>query len=145
MQSAIQTLQEKQADQSKPTFKVIISPVLPKMISEARQKFIKWMMWNNIFTIALKKFRNPFTAIQKISQLKRLRDQYRNQHPPIKYSFAGNKYFVNYNTPAWPSKAFDRYISHLLNRAVPGKQTGLNTLVFAITKKCGFQCEHCCE
>jgi MoaA/NifB/PqqE/SkfB family radical SAM enzyme len=145
MRIAAQTLQEKRADQPLPSFKVITSPVLPGMISGTRQKFIKWLMWDNIFIVALKKFRNPFVAVQKIRQLKQLRNQYRNQHPPVKYSFVGNKYFVNYNTPAWPSKAFDRYLSHLFNRTIPHKQPSLNTLVFAITKKCGFQCEHCCE
>jgi MoaA/NifB/PqqE/SkfB family radical SAM enzyme len=102
-------------------------------------------MWSNIFMVAIRIFGNPLTAFQKTKQLKKLRDQYRNQHPPVKYSFVGNRYFVNYNTPGWPSKAFNRYISHLLNRALSGGQVSLNTLVFAITKKCGFQCEHCCE
>ncbi len=146
MPSTAQVLQKEEVVQSRPPLK-LVSPdhQSPKMIYGMQQKFIKWLMWNNILMVALKKFRNPFTAIQKIKQLKKLRNQYRNQHSPVKYSFACNKYFVNYNTPGWPSKAFNRYVSHLLNRALPGGQTSLNTLVFAITKKCGFQCEHCCE
>lgn len=145
MQIAAQTLLEKKTDQSLPAFKIIVPDLLPKMISGAWQKFIKWIMWTNIVMVALKKFRNPFIAVQKIKKLQMLRDQYRNQHSAVKYSFVDNKYFVNYNTPMWPSKAFDRYISHLFNRTISHKQTSLNTLVFAITKKCGFQCEHCCE
>ncbi len=145
MQLAVQTLQKKKVVQSSPSFKIATPLLLAKMISGVRLKFIKWLMWNNIFLVALKKFGNPFTAFQKIKYLKKIRNQYRNQHPPVKYSFVSNKYFVSYNTPGWPSKAFNRYTSHLLNRALPGEQTSLNTLVFAITKKCGFQCEHCCE
>jgi len=119
----------------------------PKVVfvSGRKQKIIKWLMWWNIFFIALRKFKNPFTAIKKINQLRKLRNQYRNQHPPVKYSKINNKYFVSYNTPAWPSKAFGRYISHLLNHFLTDPPVTLNTIVFAITKKCGFQCEHCCE
>ncbi|MFI5187636.1 MAG: radical SAM protein [Chitinophagales bacterium] len=145
MQLTATTSPEKQAIQSLPAFKIMTSALLPKMISGARQKFIKWMMWNTIFIVALKKFRNPFTAFQRLKQLKNLRDQYRNQHPPVKYSVIHDRYFVNYNTPAWPSKAFDRYVTHLFNRADDDQHISLNTVVFAITKKCGFQCEHCCE
>jgi MoaA/NifB/PqqE/SkfB family radical SAM enzyme len=58
---------------------------------------------------------------------------------------AGNRYFVSYNVPGWPSRAFNRYFVHQLNRFTSNEQPTLHTLVFAITKKCGFQCEHCCE
>ena len=135
--------------------KIVDQPVTFKVIRPAhhstkmefgfRQKLIKWMMWMNILMVAMKKFGSPRVAFSKTKQLRKLRDQYRNYRPPLKYSFTGNKYFVSYNTPAWPSKAFNNYISHLLNRAMPASQPSLHTLIFAITKKCGFQCEHCCE
>ena len=114
-------------------------------ISGYNQKIIQWLMWMNIILVAIKLFKNPITAFKKIKDLRQLRDRFRNQHKPVKYSHINNKYFVNYNTPAWPSRAFDRYLSHLLNKFLPAPPTTLNTLVFAITKKCGFQCEHCCE
>ena len=114
-------------------------------ISGYSQKIIQWLMWMNIIIVAIKHFKNPFTALKKVKDLRRLRDAFRNQQKPVKYSHINNKYFVNYNTPAWPSRAFDRYLSHLLNRFLPSPPTTLNTLIFAITKKCGFQCEHCCE
>ena len=110
-----------------------------------QQKIIRALMWINILLVAVKKFRNLFIAVKKIKQLRRLRNEYRNQKVGLKYSRIGGEYYVSYNTPAWPSEAFDRYISHLLNRTSSNQQPSLNTLVFAITKKCGFQCEHCCE
>src|SRR5438045_9007203 len=99
MQSTAQVLQKEEVVQSRQPFK-LDSPdyQFPKMVYGMQQKFIKWLMWNNILVGALKKFRNPFTAIQKIKQLKKLRNQYRNQHPPVKYSLSCNKYLVNYNT-----------------------------------------------
>ena len=114
-------------------------------ISGYSQKIIQWMMWVNILWVAVKIYKNPFTAFKKVKCLRQLRDRYRNQHQPVKYSHINSKYFVSYNTPGWPSAAFDRYISHVLNRFLKTPPTTLNTLVFAITKKCGFQCEHCCE
>jgi MoaA/NifB/PqqE/SkfB family radical SAM enzyme len=110
-----------------------------------RQKIIKAFMWVNILFIAIKKSQNLFIAIKEIRRLRRLRNEYRNQKPPFKYSKVAGKYYVSYNTPAWPSKAFNRYVVHLLNRFSAPAPVTLNTLVFAITKKCGFQCEHCCE
>jgi len=143
--SAQVVLQEENAGESALPRARAILPHPSKIVSGFRQKLIKWLMWMNILLVSMSKFRSPLLGIKKTKQLRKLRDQYRNQHLPVKYSSVSNKYFVNYNTPAWPSQAFNHYVSHLLNRAVPGKQTSLNTLVFAITKKCGFQCEHCCE
>jgi MoaA/NifB/PqqE/SkfB family radical SAM enzyme len=110
-----------------------------------RQRFIRLLIWINIVWVALKTFKNPQVAFKKVKQLKTLRNRYRNQQPLPKYIKAGNKYFVNFNTPGWPSIAFDRYVAHQLSRFDTTKNTSLYTLVFAITKKCGFQCEHCCE
>jgi hypothetical protein len=87
MQLAIQTLSEKKVIQLRRSYKITTSHLLPKMISGTIQKFIKWLMWGNIFIVALKKFRDPFMAIQKIRQLKKIRNQYRNQRPPVKYSY----------------------------------------------------------
>src|SRR6266498_933089 len=114
-------------------------------VTGKKQKIIKWLIWCNIFLVAVWKFKNPFTATKRIAQLRKLRNEYRNQRIAVKYTKLNNKYFISYNTPAWPSKAFNRYISHLLNRFLLPPPATLNTLVFAITKKCGFQCEHCCE
>jgi Molybdenum cofactor biosynthesis enzyme len=107
-------------------------------------RLIKFLIWVNVLAIALLKTKNIKKAFKSLMQLRAARNQYRNQHVPLKYVKTGRRYFVNYNTPAFPSKAFNRYVSHLLNRFsdIPGS---LNTLVFAITRKCGFQCEHCCE
>jgi len=114
-------------------------------ISGWRMKVIRAFIWLNIYFIACKKFISPFTAFKKLKQLKQMRDQYRNQKTLPKVFKTENRYFVNYTTPGWPSKAFNRYVDHLLNRFSTGQSPSLNTLVFAITKKCGFQCEHCCE
>jgi len=57
------------------------------------------------------------------------------------------RYFFALNVPGWPSKAFDFCIENELNQAYsfrPDKGY-LLTMIFAITKKCPLQCEHCYE
>ena len=108
-------------------------------------KAIRLLIWFTILLIAIKKFINPVTALKKVKELKHLRNQYRSQQVLPKFFKSGHRFFVNYNTPGWPSAAFNRYVNHVLNRFATDQLPTLNTLVFAITKKCGFQCEHCCE
>ena len=95
--------------------------------------------------VALRIYKNPFLAFKKVKALKQLRNQTRNNRALPKYARAGNRFFVNFNTPGWPSKAFNRYVAHQLNSFTSAGANSIHTLVFAITKKCGFKCEHCFE
>lgn len=113
-------------------------------ISGFLQRIIHHFIWINVMMVVLRICKNPFIAFKKFKALKQLRNRYPNhQHP--KYAKAGNRYFVNFNTPGWPSAAFNRYVAHQLNRFTNSNTPSIHTLVFAITKKCGFQCEHCFE
>lgn len=113
-------------------------------ISGFLQRIIHHFIWINVMMVVLRICKNPLIAFKKVKALKQLRNQYPNHHHP-KYAKADNRYFVNFNTPGWPSKAFNRYVAHQLNRFTNSTTTSIHTLVFAITKKCGFQCEHCFE
>ncbi|MEP6673864.1 MAG: radical SAM protein [Ferruginibacter sp.] len=114
-------------------------------VSGVHQKIIKVFIWINILRIALRLFKSPRIAFKKAKDLRRLRDQYRNDHSLKKYKKVNGLYFFNYNAPGWPSKTFDRYVKHLFSKVSPEPTSSLHTLIFAITKKCGFKCEHCCE
>src|SRR6185503_6866384 len=103
------------------------------------------LIWLDVLWIALKMFKSPFIAIGKVKELKAMRSRYRNEQALPKYIKAGKKYFVNFNTPGWPSAAFDRYVKHYFGRISKDPVSSIYTLVFGITKKCGFQCEHCFE
>ncbi len=116
-----------------------------KPVTGWRRQLVRRMIWLTILQVALRFYKNPFTALKKIGQLRRLRNQYRKERPLNRYARSGNRYFVNYNTPGWPSAAFNRYVRHQLQRFSSAPSPEIYTLVFAITKKCGFQCEHCCE
>ena len=110
------------------------------------QKLIRLLIWLNIFTVAYKTFRNPFAAIKHTKALLSFRNKFRSAHVLNKYAKTGNRYFFTYNAPGWPSKAFNRYITHHLKNNKYGiNNNSIHTVLFGITKKCGFQCEHCCE
>lgn len=114
-------------------------------ISGLLQHIVRKFIWLNIMWVALRIYKNPSVAFKKVKALKQLRNKTHNNQPLPKYAKGGNRFFVNFNTPGWPSKAFNRYVAHQLNRFTDNSATSIHTLVFAITKKCGFQCEHCFE
>ena len=81
-----------------------------------------------------------------MKKLKDLRDNSRENHSILKYAKVDNKYYYSLNAPGWPSKAFSKYISNNLRKLDPTTANiTLDTIVFGITKKCGYQCEHCFE
>jgi len=57
------------------------------------------------------------------------------------------KYYHYLYAPGYPSKAFDNYIESEFHRILPVKKktNTLTFIIFAITKKCPLQCEHCLE
>jgi MoaA/NifB/PqqE/SkfB family radical SAM enzyme len=111
-----------------------------RVFSGARQHLIRLFMWLTIVLIAFRVFRNPLLALRKTKKLRQLRNRFRNGHRLNKMARIGRRYFFTYNAPGFPSLAFNRYITHLLQN-----NTSIHTLLFGITKKCGFKCEHCCE
>jgi MoaA/NifB/PqqE/SkfB family radical SAM enzyme len=117
----------------------------PVSITGFKQRIVRCFIWVNILLVIIKKYGNPVLAFRKAKQLKQLRNNYRNNQDLKKYKKTGGRYYYNYNAPGWPSLAFNRYIDHMLNRMCASRDISLHTLVFAITKKCGFKCEHCCE
>ncbi|MEO7265911.1 MAG: radical SAM protein [Ferruginibacter sp.] len=117
----------------------------PTPIWAWQKSFVKTAIWLNILWVALTVYKNPVTVLKKLKTLLKMRNQYRNDGKLQKYFYANNKYYYNYNAPGWPSLAFNRYVTHLFKKTDVAESTSLHTLIFAITKKCGFKCEHCCE
>ncbi|MEJ7766959.1 MAG: radical SAM protein [Chitinophagaceae bacterium] len=113
------------------------------MVHGLQKKLVKAAMWCNIIVIAIRLYKNPFNALKKVRQLSVLRDNYRDKHKILKYAKVDGRYFFSYNAPGWPSAAFDKYITGNLQSL--SHEGGILALIFAITKKCGYQCEHCFE
>lgn len=117
----------------------------PALVTGLRKKIIQKLIWLNILVIAIKKGGSIAGGIRKVRQLKNLRLRYANNVNLTKYQLVGNRYYYSYNAPGWPSQSFNRYITHMLGKQSQTARPSLHTLIFAITKKCGFKCEHCSE
>lgn len=116
------------------------------MIYGSRKKIIKTCIWINIFLCALYVKKSPLKAFRVLKKLKEIRNNSRENYSLLKYAKGGNKYYYTFYAPGWPSRAFSKYISNNIRKLDnPSSQTILDTILFAITKKCGYQCEHCFE
>ncbi len=130
-------------------FKDVYTPhaAMPSpMVWGMHKKIIKVGIWLNIIAVALYVFKNPVKAFKATAKLSGLRDNLRDNHPIIKYARVNGKYYYTFNAPGWPSKAFNKFIANNLQK-LEGSNAHhtLDTILFGITKKCGYQCEHCFE
>ncbi|GAB3294777.1 hypothetical protein GCM10027511_08080 [Hymenobacter humi] len=83
-------------------------------------------------------------AAQRIRELKKV---YYGNLAVRKVACVAGRYYREYQTPGWPSTAYDTYVATTVNRLVPfrGDTDTLNLVFLAITKKCPLACEHCFE
>lgn len=104
---------------------------------------IRW----HLFRLILGKVRHPLKALRAMRQLITIRRSYLGDSPFIKVARVDGRYYYEYNTPGWPSQAFDDYHLAELNRVFPfqNKPFYFKNVIIAITKKCAFRCEHCFE
>jgi MoaA/NifB/PqqE/SkfB family radical SAM enzyme len=106
---------------------------------------IRLLMWLNVVWIALKIYRDPLETWKKLKALIENWNKYRNKNHFDKNVKIGKRYYMNMNAPGWPSRSFNRFIKHQILKSGENGAPGVHTLILAITKKCGFQCEHCFE
>jgi MoaA/NifB/PqqE/SkfB family radical SAM enzyme len=116
------------------------------MIYGAHKSFIKLCMWMNVLLLNFLYYKNPVKAFKALNKLKKLRSDYRGNHAVLKYAKANGKYYFTFNAPRFPSKAFNKYVLNNIKRTdAANEHVTLDTILFGITKKCGYQCEHCFE
>ena len=116
------------------------------MVFGLRKKVVKALLWTRVARLALRAYGSPRRAISVLRRMvaQRARSQ---RFITGKYAHARGRYFWNFYSPGFPSRAFDRYVECELDRIEPfrGTPPALQTAIFAITKRCPLQCEHCCE
>ena len=126
----------------------------PPLARGAEQRVIKSLIWLRIATLAARRYGGARGgALRALRALSALRQGLRQRQRNRKYVKAGGRYFWELNCPGWPSPAFDAFIEAELDRVGPlGAGDGalsasatLQTIMFAITKKCPLRCEHCSE
>ena len=116
------------------------------IVSGWRLVVVSALIYARVVWLALRAYRNPGRALRALMGVRAelLRQR---QSSATKYARAGGRYFWHLYAPGWPSRAFDRFVEGELDRVVPfrGAPAALQTVLLAVTKRCAFACEHCCE
>ncbi len=101
----------------------------------------------HIILIALRIYINPLKVIKVLRDLESLRRKYMGDFPIKKLFKIDGRYYWDMHAPGWPSKAFIKYNEGEMNRIITFRpiEDYLNSMIFAITKKCPLNCQHCYE
>ncbi|HSB91993.1 MAG TPA: radical SAM protein [Flavitalea sp.] len=111
-----------------------------------KRKWIELKVGLHILQIAIKNYHTVSQSIKALQGLYQLKKSVLGAIQTKIIKLNGRYYHYLY-APGYPSKAFDKYIEAELHRIIPiSKKTNrLTFIIFAITKKCPLQCEHCLE
>jgi len=121
---------------------------LPPSIIQGKFRLlmIKINVVSHMFRIMLKRTGNPLRALQL---LKQMLEKYRSvfgESLITKVAKVNKRYFWRLGAPGFPSEAWKIMHENEVERFFTlCPSTGLRTLIFAITKKCPMNCEHCFE
>jgi MoaA/NifB/PqqE/SkfB family radical SAM enzyme len=128
--------------------KLLLSPTTDKNRNKILSGFNYWSIsiriGLDVIRLAFLRYKYPWKALYFGTKVIRFtRKYFKITHPKIVR--LEKKYYIHLYSPGWPSNAFNRCINHSFDLLSADSEFSLNTLVFAITNKCGFQCEHCGE
>lgn len=116
------------------------------MVYGIHKSLIATAIWINVMLLAIWYFKNSFKSLKAFRELKKLRNDLRGNNRILKYAKATDKYYFTLKAPGWPSLAFNKYILNIIKKGdTRANHVTLNTILFGITKKCGYKCEHCFE
>jgi MoaA/NifB/PqqE/SkfB family radical SAM enzyme len=118
----------------------------PIVISKVQKARVRMGVFIQLFRIVFRKSGNVITAIKLIYGIKRKYESILGEPYLVKLAKVNDRHFWRLAAPGFPSKASQEMQTHEANRFFPNQQrTGLRSLIFAITKKCPLNCQHCCE
>lgn len=123
-----------------------VATTAPPLVWGPRKQVVKARIWMRVARLALEHCGGPVRAAAVLRRMVRERGQVQ-RWTTQRYAHAGGRWFWNLYSPGFPSPAFDAWVRRELERAdpEPGARPGLQTVVFAITRRCALRCEHCCE
>jgi MoaA/NifB/PqqE/SkfB family radical SAM enzyme len=119
-------------------------PAVVRNKAELRQLKIKLL--GRIYRKILQKGVNPMVAATHLIKIYRKYRSIFGEPMITKAAKSDGRYFWRLASPGFPSEAWDRMTENEIERGLnTGKRYGLRSLIFAITKKCPMNCEHCFE
>lgn len=119
----------------------------PPLVYGFHKLVVEILIRLNVIGIAIKHFHNPIKVSRVLKKLEFLRRQYMGNFNNVKLMKVDGRYYWDMHAPGWPSRAFNKHSAGEINRISPFREKSdyLNSMIFAITKKCPLQCEHCYE
>jgi len=122
--------------------------MIPRLsLPSMKRLLIVFLLRTNILWLALKSYKNPSKAIKAVRMLIKKREAFSGVSGIPKFFYANNRFFLNPNTPGFPSASFNEFIVNELNDSLHYKtgHSRLTTIFFSITGKCPLRCAHCLE
>jgi MoaA/NifB/PqqE/SkfB family radical SAM enzyme len=111
-----------------------------------KRKWIDFKVGLHILKISITNYGSLSQSIKAVKALYQLKKSVLGGIQTKIVKLNGRYYHYLY-APGYPSRVFDKYIEAELHRILPirKKTNRLTFIIFAITKKCPLQCEHCLE
>src|SRR5688500_18718537 len=93
--------------------------VKPVMLSRWEGFWVMSRIRWHLFVLILGQVQHPIKAIKAMRALIKTRRKYLGDSAFFKVAKVSGRYYFEYNTPGWPSQAFDDYHLAELNRVFP--------------------------
>lgn len=124
---------------------------MAELITGNKAKIIKWRIFTFMFWQLIKICHNPFVVIQKIIQIRRLRQKVHGNPRTPKYIRSGKQYYWSCDYAGFPSDQLKEMIKWELSRlnqkniAANNSVIPQQTVIWGITNRCPLKCTHCYE
>ncbi|MBX7139689.1 MAG: radical SAM protein [Chitinophagales bacterium] len=119
----------------------------PAVIGDVKRISISLWTGLRILALARREYHSVKKGLKVAKELVAFRNHVFGFPFAPKHIVHEGKYYTHLQMPGFPSPVFDRFALRSLNYYAPirSKPDRLQSVIFAITKKCPLRCEHCFE
>ena len=117
----------------------------PAVIGDVKRISISLWTGLRILALARREYHSVKKGLKVAKELVAFRNHVFGFPFAPKHIVHEGKYYTHLQMPGFPSPVFDRFALRSLNYYAPirSKPDRLQSVIFAITKKCPLRCEHC--